>query len=332
LLIIFLALTGFEIHNSYELFGFHNAVKWHNTAAWAFLVLIVFAIFWHFTTGEWRQYLPTTKFLKEQIDYYITGIFRGAPHPTKKTVYNKFNPLQRFVYLGLKILIIPVQVITGFLYLYHNYPDSPLQVQTLGPIALIHTLGAFALMAFVIAHVYLTTTGNKPTSNIKAMITGWEELEEVEAISNEQVRETIENSAAGYYFIDQDGRLRNVNQAWLNMYKYKSKEEISGQHYANTRSKEELPQLKETVERVLQNGESVSDLEVKRLNKDGTEGYHLLTANPVWSGDKIVGMEGFVVDMTERKLSQQQLEARKKELEEVLKSRNQSDENSSESE
>jgi thiosulfate reductase cytochrome b subunit len=34
LLIMFLALTGFEIHSSYSLFGFETAVNLHNKAAW----------------------------------------------------------------------------------------------------------------------------------------------------------------------------------------------------------------------------------------------------------------------------------------------------------
>jgi len=46
------------------------------------------------------------------------------------------------------------------------------------PIALIHTLLAYLLIAFVIMHVYMTTTGHTLTSNIKAMITGWEEVED----------------------------------------------------------------------------------------------------------------------------------------------------------
>lgn len=180
-LILFLALTGFEIHGSLSVMGFEAAVKWHNTALWALVVLIIFAIFWHFTTGEWRQYIPTSKFIKAQLEYYITGIFRGAPHPTKKSVYNKFNPLQRLVYLGLKIFAIPVQITTGFLYLFYKYPAGgeiqSVDVINLKIIAIIHTIGAFSLIAFVIAHVYLTTTGKKPLSAIKAMITGWEDLD-----------------------------------------------------------------------------------------------------------------------------------------------------------
>jgi len=50
----------------------------------------------------------------------------------------------------------------------------------LGTVAFWHTLGAFLLMAFLVVHVYMTTTGRTPTSNIEAMITGYEELEEDE--------------------------------------------------------------------------------------------------------------------------------------------------------
>lgn len=190
LLIVFLMITGFEIHGSMEFFGFENSVRWHQIAAWAFLVLIVFAMFWHATSGEWRQYIPTTKLIKEQFMYYIGGIFQNAPHPTNKTVYNKFNPLQRMIYLGLKILVIPVMVISGFIYLYFQYPKFGIKLESLETVALIHTFGAYVLMAFIIAHVYLTTiTGVKPLSSIKAMITGWEEMteEEIKHVVEEEI-------------------------------------------------------------------------------------------------------------------------------------------------
>lgn len=179
-LIFFLAFTGFEIHGSIEFFGFSNAVHYHNIAAKLFIILIVFAIFWHFTTGEWRQYLPTSKNLRAQIDYYLIGIFRNAPHPTKKTVLTKLNPLQKLTYLGLKLLVIPVMVTSGLLYMFYNYPQMHVKGAPLTVIAYFHTAGAFLLVAFIIAHLYLITTGSTITSNLKAMITGYEDLEEHE--------------------------------------------------------------------------------------------------------------------------------------------------------
>lgn len=180
-LIFFLALTGFEVHGSYRFFGFGQAVKLHGFAATTLLVLIVFAIFWHLTTGEWQQYVPTLSNLRAQAEYYVFGIFRNAPHPTRKTVLSKLNPLQKLTYAGLKVLLIPVVVASGLLYAFYRIPQRhevvSLNVRALEPIALVHTLGAFALLAFLLAHLYLMTTGHTVTSNLKAMITGWEDLE-----------------------------------------------------------------------------------------------------------------------------------------------------------
>jgi len=179
-LIIFLGVTGFEIHGSIRFFGYDLAVRYHNVAAISFLILIAFTIFWHFTTGEWRQYLPTRKNLRAQAEYYVFGIFRNAPHPTKKTVLSKLNPLQKLVYAGLKVLVIPVMVVTGLLYMFYRYPQRyevmSLNIGGLQVVATVHTIGAFLLVSFLIAHLYLITTGSTVTSNLKAMITGYEDL------------------------------------------------------------------------------------------------------------------------------------------------------------
>jgi thiosulfate reductase cytochrome b subunit len=181
LLVILLGVTGFEIHGTFSLFGFERAVTLHNWLAGAFGVLVAFAIFWHFTTDQWRQYTPTRRHLREMVRFYLGGIFRNEPHPFKKTEISKLNPLQRLTYLGLKLLIFPIQGITGLIYFY--YDDLAARgylTDGVGTIALVHTAGAFALLAFLIAHMYLTTTGETPTSNLKAMITGWEECHEEE--------------------------------------------------------------------------------------------------------------------------------------------------------
>lgn len=181
-LIMFLALTGFEVHGAFKIFGFENAAEFHRTASWMLIGLIIFAIFWHLTTGEWRQYIPTTKQLKEQILYYISGIFKGEHHPTERTGLSKLNPLQRIVYLGFKLVLVPITIISGILYmLYKTFDQNNIIViedYPLASIAFWHTLGAILLMIFLVVHVYMTTTGKTPTSNIKAMITGYEEIED----------------------------------------------------------------------------------------------------------------------------------------------------------
>jgi len=177
MLIILMGITGFEIHDSYKLFGYENSVRLHSAAAWAFLILIVFAIFWLFVTGQYVNFLPTSKNLKAQLNYYISGIFKGEAHPEKKTKLSKLNPMQRIVYLILIILVFPVQLISGFIYMYYHYPNNPVHLQSLNMVAILHTAGAFLLVVFVIVHIYLITTGTTLWSNLKAMITGYEYME-----------------------------------------------------------------------------------------------------------------------------------------------------------
>jgi thiosulfate reductase cytochrome b subunit len=178
-LIIFMMLTGFEVHGTYTLFGWAKAAHLHTNAAWALVGLWVFAIFWHFTTGEWKQYIPTLEKVDVMLKYYVTGIFTDAPHPFRTTPLLKHNPLQRLAYLFVKLLINPLIWISGFAYLfYRDLGAIGLGGIALAPIALVHTAAAFLMLIFFIAHVYLTTAGHTPMAHIKAMITGYEDVED----------------------------------------------------------------------------------------------------------------------------------------------------------
>ncbi len=191
-LIIMLMITGFEIHGSFQIFGYRDAILIHNTMAWSFMVLMVFAIFWHITTGEWVQYVPTMKNLKAQIEYYLGGIFRNSPHPTGKRLLSKLNPLQRMTYFGLKVILIPLSVLSGLFYMFFHYPVAGIEVASLEIVALAHVAGAYLLVGFLVIHLYLITTGHTVFSNLKAMITGWEELGDDEV---NDVLEDVINSA-----------------------------------------------------------------------------------------------------------------------------------------
>ena len=115
----------------------------------------------------------------EVIRYYSYGIFKGEPHPVPKRKDAKHNPLQRLTYLSLAAFLLPIQMATGFLYWgYNSWPGWGLGGFSLGLIALVHMAGAFAIFSFIIVHVYMTTTGHTIFVHIKAMITGWEDVEE----------------------------------------------------------------------------------------------------------------------------------------------------------
>ena len=178
-LIIVLLFSGFEIHGSYRILGFEDAVSVHRTTAWSLVTLWVFAIFWHFTTGEWRQYIPTLNKVDAMVKYYLLGIFIRAPHPFRTTVLRKHNPLQRLAYLAMWVFISPVIWLSGWAYIFYaQWDDWGLdKYLSLEDVAFIHTTGAFMMLVFLIAHLYLITTGPTVWTHMKAMITGWEEID-----------------------------------------------------------------------------------------------------------------------------------------------------------
>ena len=357
LIIFSLALTGFEVHGTYHLFGYHRAVLLHDNLAWSYILLIIFTFFWNMITGEWKQYVPSVKLIKAQWEYYISGIFRHAPHPTKKTVYNKFNPLQRMTYFGLKIILIPLMVLSGLFYMYFSVLKSGPLEESLQWVSVVHLSGAFLLLGFVVGHVYLTTTGLKPLSAIKAMITGWEEMTDEEAqtaleenlevamtegrksirgerkedqeklfettfeqvinklgieTESTRIREKLLDSNVGYFRINKDGYYEEVNDAWLALYKCSLKEEVIGAHYFLNRSPEARKKLEALVNKVL-SGESVTGEVVERVCMDGTVGYHTVSAIPYYKNGEIAGLEGFIMDVTEQVKAEQELEKKLKE-------------------
>ncbi len=169
LLVIVLMITGARLHGLFDGPPWAMAFQVHLIAAGLIILLWIFAIFWHFTTGAWQHYIPTLRNLIPVIRYYAYGIFLGEAHPAKPTLRRKHNPLQRLSYLFLKLVINPAIWITGVLYLTVSLTGFDL-----GTVAWLHVVAAYAMALFVVIHVYMATTGETVTSYLKAMITGYE--------------------------------------------------------------------------------------------------------------------------------------------------------------
>lgn len=160
-LIITLLLSGFGIRGVHGMADFETAVRVHEAAAWLLIGLWVFAIFWHFTTGQWKHYLPTRDRLAAMMRYYAYGMFVGEPHPYRITLERKHNPLQRLAYLGIKLVINPLIWVSGLLYLFWgSVRDSVPGFLGLEQVAGLHALGAYLMLSFLLLHVYLATAGH----------------------------------------------------------------------------------------------------------------------------------------------------------------------------
>jgi PAS domain S-box-containing protein len=121
-------------------------------------------------------------------------------------------------------------------------------------------------------------------------------LEEHEA----HLRNIIKNSPAGYFHINLEGRFVEVNDAWLRIHGYDSSEEVIGKHFGITQVESELATALKHVED-LHNGLAIPTGEFTHLRRDGSVGYHTFSAHPVVHSGKVVGLEWFIIDTSDRK-------------------------------
>lgn len=180
--IVMLIFTGVEIHVPYvfRLLGFETAVAVHRNLGFLLIINAAIGILYQLASGQIRQYFTSSRdFLPlafRQGSYYLRGIFQGKPHPFERSPERRLNPLQRVVYVATLNLLLPIQVATGvLLWGAQRWPDIVGRLGGLAVLAAVHTAGAWIFVAFLIAHVYLITTGRTPTANLRAMVTGWEQ-------------------------------------------------------------------------------------------------------------------------------------------------------------
>ncbi len=197
--ILLLLATGLIIHKPdlFGIFSFRGVVIVHNVLAGILIVNAGLSLFYHLASGEIKQYLPRTRgFFDRSIAqalFYLKGIFRDEEHPFEKAPEKKLNPLQKITYLGLLNVLLPLQIITGALmWGAQRWPSFVRRIGGLSFLAPFHTLVAWLLASFVLLHVYLTTTGHTPLSNIRAMIMGWDEVEVHASPSDEHDEPQVE--------------------------------------------------------------------------------------------------------------------------------------------
>jgi thiosulfate reductase cytochrome b subunit len=180
-----LLFTGLVIHRPtlFSMFDFRFVVLVHNALAVLLVINAALSAFYHFVSGEIRQFLPRPYGFFDQAfaqaKYYLSGIFKGEPHPIEKTPDRKMNPLQQVTYLMILNVLLPLQILTGaMMWGAQHFPQITEQLGGLPFLAPFHTLIAWLFATFIVMHVYLTTTGHTPLASIKAMMLGWDEVEQ----------------------------------------------------------------------------------------------------------------------------------------------------------
>jgi thiosulfate reductase cytochrome b subunit len=182
--VLILLLTGLQIH-------FHSGIRWlgagntvatHNFFAVVLALNAFLALFYHLATAAIRQFLPgrhgVAKAIMLQAKYYLRDIFTGLPAPFPRSPERKLNVLQQITYLCLLNILFPWQIVTGaMIWLVGTSPAFAAVTGGLRVVAQLHNLGSWMFISFLVAHVYLATTGPTVFSHVRGMIDGYEEVE-----------------------------------------------------------------------------------------------------------------------------------------------------------
>jgi len=181
-------LTGFQIRyvGLINVVSFRTAVSVHNTVGFILIANFFVWLLYYLSSDRIRVYHPELSPRKHflgsfrQAYFYGYGIFRGDPNPFHVSIYRKFNPLQSMLYQIIMMLLLPVQFYTGIL--LWDVERFSGQVNFFGGVRVIdtvHVLIFIFLIFYVLVHVYLGSLGHTRAAHYKAMLTGYEDVEEV---------------------------------------------------------------------------------------------------------------------------------------------------------
>jgi thiosulfate reductase cytochrome b subunit len=181
--IILLILSGFSLQSGLDtsFINFKLAVNIHNITGIVVTANYLLFFIGNIITENYRYYLiKPMGFVKrpmKQAYYYAFGMFRGMKAPYPLSEKRKFNPLQKYAYVVVMYLIVPIVIITGFALLF---PEIIIEkVYTLSGVfltAITHSAAGFFISIFLIIHLYVASIGKSPAENFKSIITGWHNI------------------------------------------------------------------------------------------------------------------------------------------------------------
>ncbi len=180
--VILLIATGLYLrfHGIASLRPHDPVLLWHKGIGVATVVATLFWILYTLSSpNRRRQYRMTGRDLRGilvQARFYLLSMFSGVGNPFTPSAENKYNPLQKTAYAAVMFVFIPVQAVTGLLFL--DIPvlrDRLLAGNLMGLLGAIHVIFAYGLVLYLIVHLYMATLGDRFLSHTMAMIVGYEE-------------------------------------------------------------------------------------------------------------------------------------------------------------
>lgn len=178
--ILILIITGISMQSDMDsnVIGFNMTVNLHNIAG--VVIFISYFVFFigNLVTNNGRFYLIKMKgFFKrpyKQGLFYVWGMFHGEKYPFPLSEKRKFNPLQKYFYVLVMYLAVPIVIVTGLALLFPEIIiDKVYGISGVFMTAILHSAMGFFISIFLIIHLYIASVGKSPLENYKSMITGW---------------------------------------------------------------------------------------------------------------------------------------------------------------
>jgi len=146
-------------------------------------------------------------------------------------------------------------------------------------------------------------------------ITERKKNEEALRESKESFREIAEMAPEAMFEADLSGTARFANKKVYEYYGYTEDDLQAGVHILSTIAPYDRKRASQNIARLLQ-GERVKPVEYTALKKDGTEFPVAVHSAPIVKKDKIVGIRGIIIDITDRKKNEKEL-AKSEKLESI---------------
>ena len=152
---------------------------------------------------------------------------------------------------------------------------------------------------------------SKVNEELKLEITERMNVEATLRESEEKFRELAELLPEIIYEMDLEGTILFVNRAGFEKFKYTRQDFDHGVSYLDMFVPDDIDQVGKNIQRILQ-GENIGLREYTAMRKDGSTFSVMINSTAIIRDGKPVGLRGFVIDITEKKLLEIQLQRAQK--------------------
>ena len=185
---IVLLISGFMMH---YIGPTHQLGLIHNFAGISFFILNTMFILYELATFDFKQFVVEDWEIREgiikQAIFYAIGIFKGEEHPYHMEQKHRLNPLQKMAYFSVMFFLVPLIGFTGIILLFPDelsFYVNFIGIENMRYVFVTHLLSAFAMISYLIGHIYLATTGDTISQHFEVMLNGYHRVFKYKEKSN----------------------------------------------------------------------------------------------------------------------------------------------------